>query len=89
MSELGADVVLDFGWWTRRQRDAWRSKTAAIGGQVRLYRVTCSEEESWRRIEKRNRDLRGSLYIARNTFEVLKHRFEPLGSDEECLEIIG
>jgi hypothetical protein len=39
--------------------------------------------------KKRNTDLRGSLYIARNTFEVLKHRFEPLGSDEERIEIIG
>jgi hypothetical protein len=69
--------------------DAWKSKIAAIGGQARLYRVTCSEQESWRRIEKRNTDLRGSLYIARNTFEVLKHRFVPLGEDEERIEIIG
>ena len=87
--QLGADVVLDFGCWTRWERDAWRSKIAAIGGPARLYRVTCSEDEPWRRIEKRNTDLRGSLYIARNTFEVLKHRFEPLGSDEECIEIVG
>lgn len=87
--ELGVDVVLDFGCWTRRERDALRAKIAAIGAEARLYRVTCSEEESWRRIEKRNIDLRGSLYIARNTFEILKHRFEPLGSDEERIEIPG
>ena len=87
--ELGVDVVLDFGCWTRRERDALWAKIAAIGAEARLYRVTCSEEESWRRIEKRNIDLRGSLYIARNTFEILKHRFEQLGSDEECIEIPG
>jgi predicted kinase len=87
--ELGLDVVLDFGCWTRRERDAFRAKIAAVGAQARLYRVTCSEEEAWRRIEKRNTDLRGSLYIARTTFEILKHRFEPLGIDEECTEIVG
>jgi predicted kinase len=87
--ELGVDVVLDFGFWTRRERDAFRAKVAAVGALARLYRVTCSEEEAWRRIEKRNTDLQGSLYIARNTFEILRRRFEPLGSDEECIEIVG
>ena len=86
--QLVADVVFDSGCWMRQERDALRAKIAATGGEARLYRVTCSEEESWRRIGKRNTDLRGSLYIARNTFEVLKHRFEPFGSDEECIEII-
>jgi predicted kinase len=87
--ELGVDVVLDFGLWTRHDRDAFRAKIAAIGAEARLYRVTCSEEEAWRRIEKRNTDLRGSLYIARNTFEILKLRFEPLSSDEERIETCG
>jgi hypothetical protein len=48
-----------------------------------------SEKEAWRRIENRNTDLKSSLFIARNTFEVLKSRFEPLGSDERCIEIAG
>jgi predicted kinase len=85
--ELGLNVVLDFGFWTRRERDAVRATVATMGAQSRLYRVTCSEEEAWRRIERRNADLKGSLFIARNTFEMLKARFEPLGSDEECIEI--
>jgi predicted kinase len=87
--ELGVDVVLDFGCWTRRDRDVLRARIAAIGAEARLYRVTCSEDEAWRRIEKRDTDLKGSLFIARNTFEVLKGRFEPLGIDEQCVEIAG
>jgi predicted kinase len=85
--ELGLNVVLDFGFWTRQERDAVRAKVAAIGGQARLYRLTCPEDEAWRRIERRNADLRGSLYIARPTFEMLKGRFEPLDDNEECIEI--
>ena len=58
-----------------------------MGAQVCLYRLICSEVESWRRIEKRNADLQGSLLIVRNTFEVLKERFEPLDPEEARIEI--
>jgi predicted kinase len=85
--ELGLDVVLDFGFWSRRERDVVRTTAAAVGGDACLYRLTCPEDEAWRRIERRNTDLRGSLYIARNTFEILKDRFEPLAADEKCIEI--
>ncbi len=84
---LGLDVVLDFGFWTRRQRDATREKISAIGAQPYLYRLTCREDEAWRRIEKRNTNLQGSLLIVRSTFQVLKERFEPLDPDEERIEI--
>jgi predicted kinase len=85
--ELGLDVVLDFGFWMRRDRDATRDKTSTLGAQARLYRLSCSEDEAWRRIERRNADLQGSLLIVRNTFEVLKERFEPLDADEARIEI--
>jgi hypothetical protein len=62
--------------------------TRVSTAEARLYRVTCSEEVSWHRIENRNTDLRGSLYIARNTFEILKLRFKPLDTDKECVEIV-
>jgi hypothetical protein len=52
-----------------------------------LYHVTCPEKEEWCRIEKRNTDLRGSLFIVRNIFEVLKSGFELLAGDEERVEI--
>ena len=85
--QLGVDVVLDLNFWSRRQRDEVRAAIAAIGADAKLSRLACSEEESWRRIERRNRDLDGSLLIVRNTFEVLKARFEPLGDDEERIEV--
>jgi predicted kinase len=87
--ELGVDVVLDFGCWTRHDRDVLRARIAEIGTEARLYRVTCPEDEAWQRIERRNSRLRGSLYIARNTFDVLKGRFEPLDDDEDRIEIAG
>jgi predicted kinase len=85
--QLGLDVVLDFGFWARSERDAVRAKIDMIGASARLYHVTCSEKEAWQRIERRNNNLEGSLFIARNTFDVLKSRFESLNSDEDCVEI--
>jgi predicted kinase len=57
--QLGLDVVLDFGLWSRQERDVLRAKIAALGGLARLYRVTCSDSVAWQRIEKRNTELSG------------------------------
>ncbi|MGJ4929782.1 AAA family ATPase [Bradyrhizobium sp. HKCCYLS2038] len=85
--ELGLDVVLDCGFWTRRDRDETRATAAASGAAVRLYRLTCPDDEAWRRIDKRNAHLDGSLLIVRHTFETLKSRFESLQDDEDRIEI--
>lgn len=85
--QLGLDVVLDFGFWTRRDRDAARAKILLLGAQAHLYRLSCSDDEAWRRVEKRNANLQGSLLIVRNTFEMLKERFEPLDPEEARVEI--
>jgi predicted kinase len=86
--ELGVDVVLDFGFWNRQERDATRAKISGIGAQARLYRLACPEDEAWQRIEKRNSNLQGSLLIDRNAFEVFKERFEPLDPDEARVEVV-
>jgi AAA domain len=38
--QSGLDVVLDFGLWSRQERDVLRVKIAALGALARLYRVT-------------------------------------------------
>ena len=84
---LGLDVVLDFGFWSRRQRDETRATAAALGTRTRLYLLQCSDDEAWRRINERNAHLDGSLLIVRHTFEMLKSRFEPLAEDEDRTEV--
>lgn len=85
--ELGADVVLDLGFWSRAQRDAARRVVARVGAGHRLYRVACPEEAAWSRIARRNSALGSDLFIARPTFDGLKARFEPLADDEDRTEI--
>ncbi|WP_164935770.1 AAA family ATPase [Bradyrhizobium guangzhouense] len=85
--ELGLDVVLDFGFWSRTQRSQIRATVLALGGSARLYRLECPDDEAWRRVERRNLHLDGSLLIVRHTFDALKSRFEPLGDDEDRIEV--
>jgi predicted kinase len=84
---LKMNVVLDFGFWTRSERDRVRGLVASLGGNSVLYRLSCPDEVAWSRIEKRNERLRADLYIAPNTFNVLKARFEPLDPDETRVEV--
>jgi predicted kinase len=86
-AELGLEVVLDLNFWSRRQRDETRARIVDMGADPRLYRLACTDQEAWQRIERRNADPQGALFIARAAFETLKDRFEPLDPDEERIEI--
>lgn len=87
--DLKLDVVLDLNFWSRLERDRTRRLSEKAGAGVRLYRLTCLDAEAWARIEARNADLNGNLFIARNTFDLLRSRFEPLSDDEERIEIVA
>ena len=86
---LGLHVVLDLGFWSRKQRDAVRTTAALLGADAHLYRLGCPDDVAWARIERRNKRLTDSLLITRNTFAVLKDRFEPLDDDEARIEVSG
>jgi predicted kinase len=78
----GRDAILDYGFWKRAERDAIRSAVHAAGATHRLYSVFCDEATARARIQNRNTDLRGSLFIAPATYDLLKKHFEPLAPDE-------
>lgn len=84
---LGNEVVLDFGFWSRAERDRMRAAVAAQGAECVVHDVICPEAEAWARIERRNAEPGQRLFIARNTFEVLKARFEPLEEDEARIAV--
>ena len=86
--ELRLNIVLDFGFWSRSERDRTRALIVRLGGESRLYRLTCPDEIARRRIEGRNENLDASLFIAPATYDALKARFEPLGPDERSIEMV-
>jgi predicted kinase len=84
---VGVDVVLDYGFWRRSERDQVRVLVEKLGASARLYRLACPDEEARRRIGARNEALHRSLYIAPATFDALKVCFEPLDEDEARLDL--
>lgn len=86
---LGTDVVLDYGFWCRAERDHARRLAEACGARARFYKVECPEDETRRRVAARNGNADRSLVIAPETFDVLKRRFEPLHADEAFVTAIS
>jgi predicted kinase len=82
---LGLDVVLDYGFWRRKERDEVRALVERLGARACLYRLQCPDDEARRRIHARNH-ADHSLFIAPATYDALRSRFEPLGIDEACVE---
>ena len=82
---LGLDVVLDYGFWSRAERDRVRAAVETIGATPVLWAVSCSDDEARKRIALRNEAAHRSLHIASATFDLLKARVEPLDMDEPHL----
>lgn len=61
---LKVDVVLDYGFWTRKERDEVRAVVQQLGASACLYWLRCPDEEARRRIALRNKADHRSLYIA-------------------------
>lgn len=50
----GLDVVLDFGLWTKKERDDFRSRAAALNAKTKIHYLDVPFEELLERLEVRN-----------------------------------
>lgn len=59
---LGVNVVLDWGLWTREERDRYRTEAQALGSRVVLCVANASRDELRRRLVARNTDLSAGVF---------------------------
>lgn len=79
----GHNVVIEWGVWTRAERDALREAARAVGASVELRYVTAPVEELWRRIIERDLEGRwGSRSITRAELEAWCRAYEPPSEEE-------
>lgn len=61
-------MIIEFGSWSRRERDQLLAVGRAAGAHVELYVLEPRVEELWRRLAERN-DLPGETRIDRRTLD--------------------
>ena len=51
---LGTNVILDFGFWAREEREDFRLRAKKLGARSEVHFLDVSEDELMRRLEVRN-----------------------------------
>jgi len=81
--ELGMNVVVDWGVWSRRERDEYRARAAALGARVVLCFLDVPREELARRLAARNANLPpGTFPIEERYLDLWSTWFERPTEDE-------
>lgn len=86
--ELGQDVILDSGYWTKAERDDLRKKAKKNNFDLKIYYVQCPKDVALKRTVERTKDVPSdSMCISESTFNILWERFEPIQEDEDHIPI--
>lgn len=80
---LGVNVILENGFWSRKERDYFRSEAESLGADVELHYLEVDMDELWKRIAKRNADLPpDTFHVSRENLEEWGKSFETPSKDE-------
>jgi predicted kinase len=80
---LGVDVILDFGFWARSERDELRAKARELGADFKIHFTDVPEEMLLERIRARNAQLpAGTFHIPEAKLKEWIRLFEPPSPDE-------
>ncbi|MGI5894915.1 MAG: AAA family ATPase [Candidatus Merdivicinus sp.] len=60
--QMGVNVVLDFGFWAKEERDDFRQRAQNLGADFQIHYMEASEEELLRRLELRNAHNEGDVF---------------------------
>ena len=81
--KVGGDVILDFGFWARVERDDFRGRAKALGVGFQLHYMDVLEEELYRRLAVRNQSKSGEvLVIPKEEMDKYIAIFQPPAEDE-------
>ena len=84
----GSDVILDFGFWNKIERDRYREIAKSVSVECILYSLECDMDIIKSRVSKRTQEMPdGELFIDENAIEILKKRFHALDADEHHIKI--
>ena len=59
---LGTNVILDFGFWAKEERDDFRSRARELGARSEVIFMDVGEEELMKRVRTRNENLTNEIH---------------------------
>jgi len=80
---LGVNVILDFGFWSRAEREEFRARAAALGAGSEVHFLDVPQEELSARVAARNVEPPpGAFRVTGAQLDAWRKVFEPPGEDE-------
>jgi hypothetical protein len=80
---LGVNVILDFGFWARSEREDYRARAKQLGASSEIHFLDAPEAVLLERLAIRNAHLsRGATYIPEAMLKGCAAIFQPPGPDE-------
>jgi predicted kinase len=80
---LGVNVILDFGFWSRREREDFRSRAAELGANSVIHFLEVPEEALLERLAARNAQLPPNTFLIYEAqLKAWIRMFEPPTPDE-------
>jgi predicted kinase len=80
---LGVDVILDFGFWARSERDDYRSRAEKLGADFRIHFLDVPDEVLFERLATRNSvQAHATFFIPEPKLREWIQMFEPPSADE-------
>jgi len=73
----GVSVILENGFWSREERDGYRSVAVSLGAKTRLHYLAVSIEEMKRRIVARNQEVPVEAIVDPSDLSEWSKRFQP------------
>ncbi len=74
--KIGQNVILDFGLWSKEERDQFKKEGKALGATVKIIFCDLPIDELWSRIANRDESKKGTLHIAREELDKWAKMFE-------------
>ncbi len=83
MLVLGVNVILDYGFWGRSEREDYRARAARLGASSELHFLNVPEEVLLGRLATRNAQLpEGAFFIPEAKFTEYIPKFQPPSHEE-------
>ena len=80
--ETGQNVILDYGFWSKPQREEYYKWAKTITPNVIFYVTVCSLDVARKRVIERTKNNPSELFIDENIFDELLKQYEPISENE-------